>query len=106
MLSTLATRFRGGKVSFRTNLRRSLPICLLAALTASGLAATAGWQRHAPAPEPRTEVAAAFARGEIVAVGGFTENGGSSGRADAYSVAPTRWRRLPDLPLAVDHAAA
>ncbi|MCP9486542.1 MAG: hypothetical protein MSC30_11820 [Gaiellaceae bacterium MAG52_C11] len=73
-----------------------------------GLAAGGGtgWQRHAPLPEPRTEVAAAIANGTIVAVGGFESSGANSARADAYSIADDRWRRLPNLPVAVDHAAA
>jgi N-acetylneuraminic acid mutarotase len=65
-----------------------------------------GWQRHSPLLEPRTEVAAGLAGGEIVVVGGFVANGANTARADAYSIANDRWRRLPDLPLAVDHAAA
>ncbi len=69
-------------------------------------AATAAWERHAPAPEPRTEVAAAVARGQIVVAGGFTSGGGNSARVDAYSIRENRWRRLPDVPAAVDHAAA
>jgi non-specific serine/threonine protein kinase len=51
-------------------------------------------------------VAAAVVGGEIAVVGGFTADGGNSARVDAYSIAGDRWRRLPDLPLAVDHAAA
>ena len=57
-------------------------------------------------PEPRTEVAAALAGDQIVAVGGFVENGANSARTDAYSITADRWSRLPDLPVAVDHAAA
>ncbi|MDQ3066878.1 MAG: galactose oxidase, partial [Actinomycetota bacterium] len=68
--------------------------------------ASGPWQRHAPLPEPRTEVAAAVARGEIVTVGGFTASGGNSARVDVYSIAGNRWRRVADLPVAVDHAAA
>lgn len=99
-------------MSFPTSLRRSLPSRRLWAwLIAAGLLGVAAggapaWQRHAPLPEPRTEVAAAVARGEIVVAGGFVEGGGNSARVDAYSIAGDRWRRLPDLPLAVDHAAA
>ena len=33
-------------------------------------------------------------------------NGRNTGRADAYSPARNRWRRLPDLPVTVDHAMA
>jgi N-acetylneuraminic acid mutarotase len=94
-------------MSFGTFLRRSFPSCLLVAMpVALAGAATGGWQSHAPLPEPRTEVAAGVARGEIVVVGGFVANGANSARADAYSVPRNSWRRLPDLPVSVDHAAA
>jgi serine/threonine-protein kinase PknK len=100
-------------MSFPTLLRRSFPTrpfrpwllaAVLLGLGAGGQAPP--WQSHAPLPEPRTEVAAAVARGEIVVVGGFTADGGNSARVDAYSLTGNRWRRLPDLPVAVDHAAA
>ena len=39
-------------------------------------------------------------------VGGFVRSGENVGRADAYSPGKNRWRRLPDLPVTVDHAAA
>src|SRR5918995_1690997 len=105
MLSTLAMRFRSRKMSFPTILRRSLPTWLLLAVPLAA-AAPAPWQTHAPLPEPKTEVAAGVARGELVAVGGFTANGANSARVDAYSIARNAWRRLPDLPVSVDHAAA
>src|SRR5262245_41741794 len=56
--------------------------------------------------EPRTEVAAAALRGEIVVVGGFAASGSNTSRVDAYSPSRDTWRRLPDLPVSVDHAAA
>jgi N-acetylneuraminic acid mutarotase len=100
-------------MSFPTILRRSLPTRRFgpwlagAALLGLGLGgAVPAWEGHAALPEPRTEVAAAVAAGEIVAVGGLVESGGNTARADAYSIASDRWRRLPDLPVAVDHAAA
>ena len=92
-------------MSFPTFLRRSLPTWLIWAVPFDAVA-TGPWHAHAPLPEPRTEVAAAVVRGEIVVVGGFTSDGGNSARVDAYSIADNRWRRLPDLPVAVDHAAA
>ena len=55
---------------------------------------------------PRSEVAAATVGPELVVVGGFLANGNSSRRVDAYSAARNRWRRLPDLPVAVNHAMA
>jgi N-acetylneuraminic acid mutarotase len=64
------------------------------------------WLAATPLPEPRTEVAAAPLRGEIVVVGGFLASGGNSRRVDAYRPANDTWRRLPDLPVSVDHAAA
>ena len=69
------------------------------------LAAAASWTTGAPIPEPRTEVGAAPLRGEIVVVGGLLASGGNSRRVDAYAPAADRWRRLPDLPVSVDHAA-
>lgn len=66
----------------------------------------AGWTTGTPLDVPRTEVAAAPLGPEIVVVGGFLANGGNSRRVDAYAPATDSWRRLPDLPVAVDHAAA
>jgi Kelch motif len=64
------------------------------------------WQRAAPMPVPRSEVAAATVGRELVIAGGFLADGRSSKRVDAYSPAKNRWRRLPDLPVAVNHAMA
>jgi N-acetylneuraminic acid mutarotase len=75
------------------------------ALVALSVAA-GGWQTHAPLPVPRTEVAASTLGKEIVVVGGFLENGGSSRRVDFYAPASDSWRSGPDLPAAVNHAAA
>jgi non-specific serine/threonine protein kinase len=108
-------------MSFRATLRRSIdsrparprpkrrvPAALaLAALPLLLGAARGGdWQSHAALPLPRTEVAAAVAGGELVALGGFVQDGATSGRADAYSPRLDRWRRLPDLPVPVNHAMA
>lgn len=64
------------------------------------------WQAAAPMPVPRTEIAAARLGAEIATVGGFLPNGATSARADAYSPQRNRWRRLPSLPVASNHAAA
>src|SRR5215213_7513242 len=121
MFAKLALPFRNRQMSFRTILQRSFPSRpLRSRLVPTGVAALAAlfvgaghvgtqpdaWQRHAPLPEPRTELVAAIAGGEIVAVGGFVASGANTARVDAYSIASDRWRRLPDLPVAVDHAAA
>jgi N-acetylneuraminic acid mutarotase len=57
-------------------------------------------------PLPRTEVAAGRLGAEIAVVGGFLPDGGTSSRADAYSPERNRWRRLPNMPVASNHAAA
>ena len=66
-------------------------------------AAALAWVSATPLREARTEVGAAVLRAEIVVVGGLTADGAASARADAYSPASGRWRRLPDLPAAVHH---
>jgi serine/threonine-protein kinase PknK len=62
----------------------------------------------APAPMPlaRTEVAGTQWRGDIVVVGGLTKDGQASARADRYIPTSNSWVRLPDLPVALHHAAA
>jgi N-acetylneuraminic acid mutarotase len=71
-----------------------------------GSAAQPAWRPARPVPVPRTEVAAAPLGREIAVVGGFTRNGQNTGRADSYSPSRNRWRRLPNLPVTVDHAMA
>ena len=78
---------------------------LTVALTAS-IAFGAAWNPGAPLPRPRSEVAAAVLGSEIAIVGGFNADGSSSAGVDVYSPARDIWRRLPDLPVAVNHAAA
>jgi N-acetylneuraminic acid mutarotase len=76
------------------------------ALGASPGASSPGWETRAPLPLPRTEVSAAVLGNEVVVLGGFTADGASSRRVDAYSPARDAWRRLPDLPVGVNHAMA
>lgn len=78
----------------------------LLVLAPLGAAAPAAWEKHAPLPVPRTEVAAAVVGEEIAVVGGFNADGSASARADMYSPALDRWRRLPDLPVHVHHSTA
>ncbi len=80
---------------------------LASALATLLLAGPGEWKSAAPLPLPRTEVAAALLGGkEIVVVGGFVASGENVQRADAYSPARNRWRRIPNLPASVDHAMA
>jgi hypothetical protein len=88
---------------------RALAVVL--ATTALGLVSGAGgsgldWETYAPLPVSRSEVAAASVGGEIVVLGGFLADGGTSNRVDAYSPARDAWRRLRDLPVAVNHGMA
>ncbi len=66
----------------------------------------AAWVAGSPLSAPRSEVAAAPLRSEIVVVGGFDASGGNSRRVDAYDTRRNTWRRLPNLPVPVDHAVA
>ena len=79
-----------------------------AVLLGGGLASAGPprWGTAAPVPVPRTEVAAAVFGQEIAVVGGFLATGRNSTRADAYSPRRNRWRRLPNLPVSLDHAMA
>src|SRR5215218_2039065 len=85
-------------------MRLSLVALLAPVLVVAG---AGGWRSAAPVPVARTEVVAArLGDGEIAVVGGYLPSGANSARADAYSPQTNRWRRLPSLPVTVDHAAA
>jgi N-acetylneuraminic acid mutarotase len=73
---------------------------------AAFLVAAAMWQTDAALPLARSEVAGANWRGSAVVVGGFTADGASSARVDAYNSRIDEWTRLPDLPIAVNHPMA
>jgi N-acetylneuraminic acid mutarotase len=87
---------------------RALGPALAAALAIpiAATAATPRWQTGDALPMPRTEVAAARHGNDVVVVGGYLPSGVTTTQADAYSLAERRWRRLPDLPIALDHASA
>jgi N-acetylneuraminic acid mutarotase len=90
--------------------RRRLAFAALGALlfttTLASAAPQAKWQRAPQLPTPRTEVAAAAYKGGVVVVGGFLANGSASSRVDLYQPAKRKWRRLPNLPVVVNHAMA
>src|SRR3954464_12776378 len=77
-----------------------------AALLALALGGAHDWRSHAPLAVPRTEGAAATGGREIAVVGGYVASGGSSNEVDFYSPSTDSWRRGPDLPAGVNHAAA
>ena len=82
---------------------RTLALAALVALVPSSAAAE--WRKAARMQSPRSEVAAAVFRGGIAVVGGFSP-GRSSDRVELYVPKTNRWRTLPSLPLATNHAAA
>jgi Kelch motif protein len=61
------------------------------------------WASHAPGPTPRSEVAVGVLDAEFYVVGGFTADGTTSTRVEAYDAATDTWRRAPDYPLDVHH---
>jgi serine/threonine-protein kinase PknK len=65
----------------------------------------AGWGSLAPSIFERTEVGAARIRDRIYVVGGFQSSGGTTGSAARYDISQNRWKRIPKLPIAVNHAA-
>ena len=88
---------------------KQLRACLLIVLGAAAAAAPAAaptWRTHAPLAAPRSEVAAAAVDRSIVIAGGFSDDGSTSSRVDAYDSGTDRWRRLADLPVAANHAMA
>jgi N-acetylneuraminic acid mutarotase len=79
----------------------------LAALALPFLASAAGgWSTNEPLPVPRTEVAAAVLGSEVFVAGGYLADGRSTTEVDRYLPQADRWFPAPELPAAVNHAAA
>jgi N-acetylneuraminic acid mutarotase len=68
--------------------------------------ASAEWEALRPAPNQRTEVAAAAVDGKIYIAGGFVPPGRTVPVVEVYDTATDSYSRGPDLPLAVNHAMA
>lgn len=66
----------------------------------------AEWVSLAPVPTPRSEVAAAAARGRIYVVGGFAENRGTVRTVEVYRIASDDWKTGPRLPVPLNHPMA
>ena len=87
-------------------------LALCAALAAAGCggesepAAVAGWESLRPATLERTEVAAARVGHFIYVMGGFEPSGATSAATERYDIERDRWRRVADMPVALNHAAA
>lgn len=84
----------------------AVALALLVPVATAAEAQSPEWQKGAAFPDKRTEVAAAVVNGEVAIVGGYLPDGSSSNRVDAYSPARDSWRRLPNLPVGVNHAMA
>jgi hypothetical protein len=105
-------------MSFRATLRQDVPsrpgrswpfggavlVAFLALAAAAGAAPE--WRSETSLELPRTEVAATVANARIAVAGGFLQDGSNSRRVDLYEPSSQRWRRLPDLPVGLNHAMA
>ena len=87
-----------------------LALCALLAVAGCGgerePAAAAGWQSLRPATLERTEVAAARVGRFIYVMGGFERSSATSAATERYDIERDRWRRVADMPAALNHAAA
>lgn len=89
-------------------------VFLLAALLAlaigstgppAGESATSGWRPLRSAGLERTEVGAARIGRSIYVVGGFEAPSKTTAAVESYDIERDRWRRLPAMPIAVNHPA-
>jgi N-acetylneuraminic acid mutarotase len=103
---------RGGRLGQTTldPVRALLALCALLAATGCGgeseRAAVAGWQELRPATLERTEVAAARVGRFVYVMGGFEPSRATSAATERYDIERDRWRRVADMPVALNHAAA
>ena len=72
------------------------------AISTPGLA----WQRLAPPPSARTEVAATVLGPRVYLAGGYRADGGTVATVEVLDTATRIWTTAPDLPLPVNHAMA
>jgi N-acetylneuraminic acid mutarotase len=87
-----------------------LAVCAALAVAGCGgerePAAAAGWESLRPATLERTEVAAARVGRFIYVIGGFEVSRATSAATERYDIERDRWRRVADMPVALNHAAA
>jgi N-acetylneuraminic acid mutarotase len=70
-------------------------------------ASTTRWKPLSPATLERTEVAAARVGRFIYVMGGFEQSSGATVPAtERYDIRADRWRRVADMPVGLNHAAA
>src|SRR5581483_11059689 len=81
----------------------SLVMLIFGAAPAPGAPGPGAWQKRAPVPTARTEVAAAALDGKIYVIGGYQKG---AGRVEEYDPAKNSWRPRAALPAALHHAGA
>jgi hypothetical protein len=88
--------------------RALLALCavLAAAGCGGGSATAAQWRALEPATLERTEVAAARVGRYIYVMGGFEPSRATTAATERYDIERDRWRRVADMPVALNHAAA
>lgn len=67
--------------------------------------ATGAWRPLQNAGLERTEVGAARIGHSIYVVGGFLRSSDTTAAVERYDIDRDRWKRLPDMPIAVNHPA-
>jgi non-specific serine/threonine protein kinase len=95
-------------------MRARLALCALLALAGCGgggaepaAQPAREWTALAPATLARTEVAAARVGRFVYVMGGFErESGATTAATERYDIENDRWRRVADMPVPLNHAAA
>ncbi len=93
-------------------MKRLLVIVVACGLVACGgdttsPAATTRWKALSPATLERTEVAAARVGRFIYVMGGFEQSSNATvASTERYDIRHDRWRRVADMPVGLNHAAA
>jgi hypothetical protein len=87
--------------------RAILALCaVLVAAGCGGDRADAEWRSLRPSTLERTEVAAARVGRFIYVMGGFEPSRATTAATERYDIERDRWRRVADMPVALNHAAA
>ena len=88
-------------------MRALLALCaLLAAAGCGGESSAATWRTLEPATLERTEVAAARVGRYVYVMGGFEPSRATTAATERYDIERDRWKRVADMPVALNHAAA
>jgi Kelch motif len=98
---------RASRVLLAGTLTAALGLAAVLLLPRDGGARQDRWTALQPAQLERTEVAAARIGRFIYVVGGFERSsGGTVAAVERYDIRRDRWRREPDMPVALNHPTA